>query len=1431
MTDGQLQPSKTGFFKDKRKRLRNLINPSNSGSTSPHIGTSAAPSSQDSQISPQLSRSQIPSSSPSPSGAAFLDRYNTPTQHDSGSFSSIEPHGIVGDLSGTQDNPGKWTSRARSTVKDFAGVALSFTTMLLKRLPDAVDSNPTKIAAGIIKIVLQIKDEVKGNIDAVDRRILSTVDQLRAVEEALAGWVPYSAEEQQSIRLFKRTLVNEWTNLIRLKEQSLVRRVAVHEEDKGQIAASFERINQAREQLVVVTGLRVRKTVLAIQDDLAKLLLERLEASHAADHKYEPEGEERQLLRRAVCTPGTRVGILGNITKWANNTSSESQSVYWLFGQAGSGKSTIAYTIARRFEFATDADDTIVLGGNFFCSRQIKETRSATRIIRTIVYHLALRCKAFADALHRSGKFNAVHQSVRAQLDGLLIEPWEQAQSTNPQKPLHFLIIIDALDEIDGQGGSEFLRDLLDSINKHRLRGLKFFATSRPDPDLVTHLNSFEDKQFYRLEQVPTDEAEDDIMTYLNANLPYFKGRKEMNKLVRQAAGLFIYAATVVKYLAGFEPLEQQELMDGLPFISDSAITQFSEGATPLLDALYLQILWDAFRPFTSGTVRFKRRLQILYTFLCTAERPSTSLVAELLFPSGENETDLVFSHTRIADSVLASLHAVLYTESDRVLSYHKSFTDFLFNQNRAKEFWCDPVQHHLLLASSCFRVMDRLRFNIANIESSFLFDRDNPSLPYAVEKNISPALRYSCRNWDYHLSAVALSDSNELRGTLSKFLRLRVLFWIEAMNLLLSRGLCEQMLRTAHKWVTEDDMALKEDLAEAASFALYFSGSEAALSTPHLYVSALATWGWDFGLTRGWRSHFPRIPHFSNGLEVGMTLMTLKVGSTVCTVAISSDDRHIVSGSEDKIVRVWDSSTGEVLAVLEGHTDCVNSVSFASDNRHIISGSSDKSIRVWDGLTGEMLKVLVGHTDAVNSSLFSSDNRFVISGSSDKTVCVWDGLTGGILMVLKGHAASVNSVAFSSNGRHIVSGSSDQSVRLWDSSTGKMLEVLEGHTEGVNSVAFSSDNRCIVSCSWDKSVRVWDALTGKIQKVMEGHTEGVDSVAFSSDNRRIVSGSWDQSVRVWNASTGEMLKMLIGHMCVKSVAFSSDDRRIISGSMDRSVRVWDGSTGERLKAMEGHTESVNSVAFSSDNRYIVSGSRDQSVRVWDATTGKMLKVLEGHTAGINSVAFSSDNRHIISGSWDKSVRVWDASTGKTLKVLESHAADVWDVSTGEMLEELEGHIETVNSVAFSSDDERIVTGSRDKSVLVWDASTGDVLEVLEGHTEAVNSVAFSSDDRRIVSGSWDKSVRVWALDTQQDSYSYVRQKKESWLGEKIPTGWLLSPQKNQYLMFVPLAANLPDPSNILTLPRSYAPSVDFTASTLGPEWRRCFSPYLGYIQ
>ena len=525
-------------------------------------------------------------------------------------------------------------------------------------------------------------------------------------------------------------------------------------------------------------------------------------ASSIADHKYHLEGDEGEVLRRSICTPGTRMPILGSIVKWANDSSPKNPSLYWLFGPAGSGKSTIAYTIARRFELAPNPGDTIILGGNFFCSRQFRETRESKWIVRTLVSHLALICRPFADALSHCGKFNSINQTVRAQLEGLLIGPWktsESARKTQSSIPTDYLIVIDALDEIDGTGGSEFLGVLLNVIKQHRLPGLKFFVTSRPDPVLARSLDSIKDKHLYRLEEVPSEEANADIRTYLHANLPRLDAGA-IEELVTRAAGLFIYAATIMKYVEVYQPSEQAELLEDFLSLPGSAIPQSSPEETPLLDGLYLIILAKAFHGLKQNMK--DRRLQILHTMLCTADRTTKVVVANLLCHSSVN------SYIESANAILDGLHAVLYTENGNILWYHKSFPDFLFDSNRSKTFWCDQAQHHRVLTNSCFRIMkEELRFNIANIPTSFILDCDNHALADEVKRSITPTLSYACRNWDLHLSATTSIPSDSIHQKLSEFLQIRAIFWIEAMNLLNSRGRCYGMFQTAHKWVIESQV------------------------------------------------------------------------------------------------------------------------------------------------------------------------------------------------------------------------------------------------------------------------------------------------------------------------------------------------------------------------------------------------------------------------------------------------------------------------------------------------------------------------------------------------------------------------------------------------------------------------------------------------
>jgi len=185
------------------------------------------------------------------------------------------------------------------------------------------------------------------------------------------------------------------------------------------------------------------------------------------------------------------------------------------------------------------------------------------------------------------------------------------------------------------------------------------------------------------------------------------------------------------------------------------------------------------------------------------------------------------------------------------------------------------------------------------------------------------------------------------------------------------------------------------------------------------------------------------------------------------------------------------------------------------------------------------------------------------------------------------------------------------------------------------------------------------------------------------------------------------------------------------------------------------------------------------------------------------AVEFSPDGRWIVSGSLDNSVRVWDSSTGEVQNVLEDHTNSVW-------------------SVTFSPDGRQIVSGSEDNSVWVWDSSTGEVQNVLEGHTNLVSSVAFLPDGRRI--SALEESVGVSNVLLERLTLPYIWEKSVSFTHKHKFTGWLLPPNGGGYLMFVPLDEQLPDAANTFTIPRSFTAAVNFTRSTLGPQWQGCYS-------
>ncbi|MCK4414783.1 MAG: serine/threonine protein kinase [Candidatus Eisenbacteria sp.] len=325
-------------------------------------------------------------------------------------------------------------------------------------------------------------------------------------------------------------------------------------------------------------------------------------------------------------------------------------------------------------------------------------------------------------------------------------------------------------------------------------------------------------------------------------------------------------------------------------------------------------------------------------------------------------------------------------------------------------------------------------------------------------------------------------------------------------------------------------------------------------------------------------------------------------------SVAFSPDGTRLVSGSRDNTLRVWDA-TASRLTILRGHAnhyECYEAVAFSPDGTRLaaINGSdhsADNAAHIWDTATGEELAVLTGHGNWSQSIAFDPTGARLATPADGKTIRVWDGNTGECLLVLKGHDEGVKSLAFSPDGKWLASASSDETVRIWDASTGEELRVLrvpKGSDWPI--VAFSPDGGRLALSSYDKTVRIWDTSTGEELLVLR-HQARLMTVTFSPDGTRLASAPMDDhSIRLWDASSGREVAVLHGHEhYVLSLAFSPDGSRLASASRDKTVRIWDANTGEHLRVLRGHQGLVTSVAFDTDGKRLVSASRDGTVHIW----------------------------------------------------------------------------------------------------------------------------------------------------------------------------------------------------------------------------------------
>lgn len=519
-----------------------------------------------------------------------------------------------------------------------------------------------------------------------------------------------------------------------------------------------------------------RLTIHRMDDDVHFSKLTR--ADNAAFNSYDSQ-------HAPLCLPNTRTELLDDIKAWARKPSEK--TIFWLSGMAGTGKSTIARSIATFFS------DNQTLAGSFFFKRGGGEASRAAQFCTT----LALQFAEFSPALARtiskviSSRPSIATQTMRDQWRYLIFEPLSSIKAG--ALPAKVVIVIDALDECEGDDDVRLVLRLLTQLKDCRNVKVQVLLTSRPETSIRFGFREMPEimHRDLALHTISRSIVEKDIELFYRHELEKIGRERKVTKpwpsdaniitLVTYAEGLFQYAATVCAFVGGDRRISPSKRLEGL--LQGSSSAPISK-----LDAMYLQVLQNYVTVEYSGDEAEKQELAMSFkTFVgaivvLTDSLSASSLCNLLSGPASGADPEELLESTLLP---LASLLDVVESDPDwPIRPLHDSFRGFLLHPDRCIEnqFQINAAATHRLIFDGAIDLMSRaLKNDICGLKHPGTLAKDIEKTN--IEYRISKELQYACRNWALHLRNCATAERRGVQ--LYQFLTTNFLQWLEVLSII----------------------------------------------------------------------------------------------------------------------------------------------------------------------------------------------------------------------------------------------------------------------------------------------------------------------------------------------------------------------------------------------------------------------------------------------------------------------------------------------------------------------------------------------------------------------------------------------------------------------------------------------------------------------
>lgn len=421
--------------------------------------------------------------------------------------------------------------------------------------------------------------------------------------------------------------------------------------------------------------------------------------------------------------------------------------------------------------------------GNFFFSRGGGDAGHIHKFTATLAMQLSQRWPAFKRALQKAiaADEGIVRRTQEAQWAALILKPL--ADVLMKSSPQRVLFVIDAVDECGIDIDMSHIIKLLLAAQDVHHSAFRIFVTSRPEVTIRHQFDRNKDQHIgLALHHISDSIVQHDLEIFLRFHLVEIRqlrglsagwpGDTNIHRLVAMSASLFIWAATVTRFIAKGGALAEKRLS----LVLDRG--RHPGGPEMALDKIYLMVLESTISGGLSDEEKEEWSYDLRYVLgtIATVFAPLSPIgLARLL----NLTTDKI-------EGNLADLHSILDIPSDTddaIRLHHPSFRDFLYDHSRCRNnfFYIEQAVMHQILAERCINIISILRKNICHVDSAGTLVKDIP--PAALAQHLPSEVQYSCRYWLDHIkySPLDLVDG----GLIHHFLRASCAYWLEAMSLM----------------------------------------------------------------------------------------------------------------------------------------------------------------------------------------------------------------------------------------------------------------------------------------------------------------------------------------------------------------------------------------------------------------------------------------------------------------------------------------------------------------------------------------------------------------------------------------------------------------------------------------------------------------------